>query len=576
MCKRLYLALSAALVLLFLLSANVHAQTSPANVLNYSRASAFEYDATSGLLMAEIVEPDNPALCVRTEYRYDAYGNKVSTTVKNCPGASGAALFTARTSTVSFAATTANPIAGQFPTNAKNALGQTESRSFDPRTGQPTSLTGPNGLTTTWQYDSLGRKTLEVRADGNRTVWQYAYCGQRFGATGVFAAGQVQCSNGTPHLAGYQLSSIQQNSAGVSNGPMTKETYDVLGRLIRSEQTSEHYAHLQIIAERSYDRFGQLAKTTEPVFSDNTSSVRYATTRAYDAIGRLIQTQRDDKTAPGGKAISSIAYNGRTTTTTNPLGQKRIEEKDPLGRLARVTDAQGNQLAYQYDAFDNLLKTVDALGELLTQTDAKGQVTTNTYDVLGRLTQKTQPTQTATWSYDKYADGTACAKGIGQLCETSTDSGYKRRLMFDNLGRPTRTDTWLDRPAAYTQTVTYDANGRISSQTWPTGVKVNHTYNSVGGLNKVSLAASGGNTAQTLWQFLGADPLGHVTVYQFGNGIQTLRNYSADTGRPDIVWAGAGNSVVNHYYWYDSAGNVTARRGATTTRPSPKPFCTTT
>jgi hypothetical protein len=42
LCKRLYLALSAALVLLFLLSANVHAQTSPANVLNYSRASAFE------------------------------------------------------------------------------------------------------------------------------------------------------------------------------------------------------------------------------------------------------------------------------------------------------------------------------------------------------------------------------------------------------------------------------------------------------------------------------------------------------------------------------------------------------
>jgi YD repeat-containing protein len=35
--------------------------------------------------------------------------------------------------------------------------------------GNILTLKGPNGLSTTWQYDSLGRKTLESRADGTTT-----------------------------------------------------------------------------------------------------------------------------------------------------------------------------------------------------------------------------------------------------------------------------------------------------------------------------------------------------------------------------------------------------------------------
>lgn len=74
-------------------------------------------------------------------------------------------------------------LAGQYPTSASNALSQSESRSFDPRFGSVLSLTGPNGLTTTWAYDSFGRKTLETRADGTRTQWDYQYCSGVNGGT---------------------------------------------------------------------------------------------------------------------------------------------------------------------------------------------------------------------------------------------------------------------------------------------------------------------------------------------------------------------------------------------------------
>ncbi|MFN7835881.1 MAG: RHS repeat-associated core domain-containing protein [Burkholderiaceae bacterium] len=569
-----------------------NAQTPPANAFAYERSSAFEYHPASGLLTAETIEPDNPALCLRTEHTYDAYGNKTASTTKNCPGATGAAVFTARTTTTSYAATAANPVAGQFPTSSRNALGHMETRSFDPATGQLLSLTSPNGLSTTWQYDSLGRKIHETRADGNRTRWQYFYCGQAFGATGVVAATVTDCISAQGHTAAYRVAVQPLNSTGALNGPQQRDTFDPLGRVIRTELTSEHYPNLWRITERGYNALGLLVRTTAPVFSNNTSAVRYGTSTAYDVLGRVISQQTDDATAPGGKAVSTTSYSARTTVNTNPLGQRKVEEKDPLGRLLRVTDAQGNQVSYLYDAFDNLLRTVDplgntinntydvrgrklsmadpdmgtwrysynALGELVTQTNAKRQVTTNTYDALGRIVRKVQPTQTATWSYDKYADGTACTKGTGKLCETATDTGYRRRIAYDGLSRPTRTDTWLDRPVPYSSQVTYDANGRVATQTWPTGIQVYHAYNSVGGLNKVALDTAGGNTAQTLWQFLAADARDNVTVYRHGNGVQTTRNYTADTGRPDIVWSGTGNKLVNHYYWYDAAGNVTARK----------------
>jgi len=50
------------------------ALASPAHAATQTRTSAFEYDASSGLLTKEIIEPDNPALCLATSYTYDAYG----------------------------------------------------------------------------------------------------------------------------------------------------------------------------------------------------------------------------------------------------------------------------------------------------------------------------------------------------------------------------------------------------------------------------------------------------------------------------------------------------------------------
>ena len=54
-----------------------------------TRTSAFEYDATTGLLVREIIEPYDSALCVVTTYQYDTYGNRISAMTRICNGTSG-------------------------------------------------------------------------------------------------------------------------------------------------------------------------------------------------------------------------------------------------------------------------------------------------------------------------------------------------------------------------------------------------------------------------------------------------------------------------------------------------------
>jgi hypothetical protein len=56
-------------------SSGAFAQTSA------TRSSSFAYDAASGPLTQEVVEPNTPALRLETDYANDAFGNKTSVTV---------------------------------------------------------------------------------------------------------------------------------------------------------------------------------------------------------------------------------------------------------------------------------------------------------------------------------------------------------------------------------------------------------------------------------------------------------------------------------------------------------------
>lgn len=572
-----------------------------AHCASATRTSAFDYDAATGLLIKEIVEPTSSALCVVTSYQIDAYGNKTAATTRNCNGSTGSSpannseaaapsglpVFAIRQTTTTYA----DP---RFPTTVSNALKHSETRSYNSAFGVPVSLTGPNGLTTQWAYDGFGRKVIERRSDGNGTQWSYKLCASVPGGTetcpaiGVFPAMYVVTT--TPVSAPIDITA---KTVGPQNGPYVKAYFDAQNRLIRQETQGADLSGsaATVYEDTEYNLLGQVTGKTRPYFVGDTA---YWTRSSYDALGRVVQTTTPD----GGQATN--AYNGLTTSVTikvlnapsaySPATQTTTETRNLVGQVVQVTNPSGKVLRRSFDPFGNLVETQDpagnvttltydakgrktsmqdpdmgswaydynALGELVWQRNAKNQITTTSYDVLGRVVSRTEPDLISNWAYDAYADGTVCNKGIGQLCETSTSTGYRRRFSFDAQGRPASAVTYMG-SVSYSAGVSYDANGRIDIYTYPSGFQVRNSYSALGYLKQVA-----DMSGISYWQANVIDAAGRVVRSTAGNGIVTSNSYEATTGRLTGTSAGPSNTVQNDTYGYDYIGNVRVRfNGAT-------------
>lgn len=566
-----------------------------------TRVSSFEYNA-EGLLVREVIEPERPQDCLSTTYTYDSYGNRATVSAAACAGASGSTLLSASTPRTAITVFAAQTVAigsvsystpdGAFATQSTNALGQSETKEYDPRIGAVTKLVGPNGGTTTWAYDGFGRKTEERRADGTYTLWEYKFCGaaQAGGDAAPCAAGAVLGEHG---LIWYSVESSYGGS-GVLLAPKKLQIYDTLDRVVRV-QTKDYQGNV-VVQDTQYNVLGQVAQKSNLYrLSGGTPAW---TKFQYDAIGRLTQEDAPDSDAyyTSGRAITTFAYNGLITTVTNVAGQTKATHKNATGQIAKVVDHLGGQVVYGYDALGQLVQTnaagsitkigytqrgqkawmedpamgrwdyaYNAFGELVRQTDSLSQISTMAYDSIGRMRTRTEPDLVSTWHYDKKADSTACGAGIGKLCEAKASNGYQRVHTYDAIGRPTVTGTKLDSSTTLANmSQAFDpATGRVISKTWPTGYRASYTYSSTGYLSKVIGGGVSGHTQTVTFEVLAMNAQGAITQYKQGNNVTTVKNVDEATGRVRSVQAtltgqGTGN-VLNHAYGYDQLGNLTGR-----------------
>ncbi|WP_315766701.1 MULTISPECIES: RHS repeat-associated core domain-containing protein [unclassified Bradyrhizobium] len=526
------------------------------NIFSITRTSSFSYDAGSGLLTQEVVEPDTPAVRLQTDYVYDAFGNKQSATV------SGIGIAT-RSSASSYDSK------GQFVSSNTNALGQSESFQYDARFGQPTSHTGPNGLTTTFSYDELGRKIQEVRADGTQTKWSYQFCSGVNGGTVSCVAGAV-----------YAIVEMSYAADGTTqNAPVTTVFFDALEREIA--RRTQGFDGSTIQATKAYDALGRVAQTSRPYFLSG-GTPQY-TTFTYDALGRVVTT-----TLPDG-SVSQVAYHGLSVTETNALNQTRTTVKDSQSKVVSITDALGNTMRFAYDAVGNLVQTTDAVGNVVTatydvrgrkiassdpdlgnwtytynvlgllvsQTDAKAQSVTLTYDKLNRLVQRVEPDVTSVWTYD------TAANGVGKLASSNitagSGSGFARSFSYDSLGRSSQVATTID-GTTYVMGAVYDANSRLIKVSYPSGFTGRYGYNSLGFANQLQDDTS----AQSYWTANAMDAEGHLTQQTAGNGLVTTRGFDLATGRLTSISTGVNNAVQNLSFTYDRLGGVLGRNDANT------------
>ncbi len=446
-------------------------------VPNISRKSAFTYyDSTHGMLKTEVVEPDSSTLKHTSTYYYDSYGNKTSVSVqgKNRTGAN----LPLRSSSSSY-----SYYQGKFPRTSYNALGHSETKTYDHRFGTVTKLTGPNGLSTDWAYDGFGRKTLETRADGNTTV-----------ITRLWAA---NCPGVDPRTTWCETT----QSSGSS--PITVH-YDGFGRKIR--QVSTGFDGTLVYTDSYYDHRGRISKVSRPYYANDFPTFA---TKHYDILGRETAV-----TEPGPNWVertTSTYYNGLNVSVTNAKGHTQTTTYNVIGKVASVTDAANGSVQYQYDAIGNLIKTTDPAGNQITMTydingrktgmndpdmgvwqyqyntfgelewqkDAKNQTVTNSYDKLGRITQRVEPEGTSNWVYD------TATKGKGKLNYVEDADGYKEQVQYDVFGRVQNTLTTIPGQALMNSSVAYDSYGRAYKETRPNGLQIYKHFNSQGYLSAV-------------------------------------------------------------------------------------------
>ncbi len=463
------------------------AVTQTANGKTATRKSAFEYDINGhGMLMKEIIEPNNPALRLETAYQYDAYGNKTRVTAL---GGSGSTAITARSTRTEYSGGGHNT--GQFPIKITNAMGESETHTYDARFGVMTKLTGPNGLETTWQYDSFGRKIKETRADSTTTTFTRNWCA-KYCKTSL----TTQSTGSAPALEAFdRLGRIQYvNTYGLGN--------DLSG--------SNVYTDLNIINPRiisvatQYNIRGEIKRTSQPFYLQ---SPIHWTNFTYDALGRPL-TETDANGTTG------YEYKGLTSTLTNHLNQKTTRRVNARDELIQTTDNLGFNTYYQYDAQGNQTQVTDhlgnittidydargrkiamndpdmgdweysynALGELISQTDAKGQITRMEYDILGRMITRTDAECNSFWVYGSHSNTGASDKAIGKLIYSQKGQQEKIFTRYDSLGRPNEIETRLQFEATnktYLTQTNYDTLGRVqditypASNDYPTGLELN-------------------------------------------------------------------------------------------------------
>jgi RHS repeat-associated protein len=570
------------------------------------RTTSYAYD-TSGLLIGEVREPDVPNDCLQTAHEYDARGNRTKSTTTTCLNASGPALLSAVAARMN---TTGFDAEGRFATSSANALGHSESKAYDTRFGGVTSLTGPNGLVTQWSYDTLGRKTLESRADGTSTAWTYKLCTES-------GAG---CPGPIGGAASVWVSIEQSYSAApvAANAPDRRLYYDQLERVVRMQTQGFDLtagSAPELVQDTTYNQLGQVAAKSD-VYLKSAPGTAVWTSYTYDVLGRVTQESRPDAAAvaTGGAAKTLTVYNGASVTVTNAKNQSKTTLKNALEQVVRVTDALGGTITYAYDALGNLLATkaagdplvstlssttsmkydvrgnklfmldpamgdweyrYNAYGELVYQRDSLNQASTMVYDVLGRMTRRSELDLVSEWSYDKYFDLSACAKGIGKLCEAKADNTYNRKLSYDQFGRLDSTATMLD--ALRTVRQTYDASGRPLTKTWPdlqgsanTGYQVTNSYSPLGFLKTVTGGGTNGFAQTVTYNVRAMSPDGQVTEYRYGNPgneVTTLKTLDPLTDRmlgQSVTRAGQSTgNILKHSHAYDALGNLVSRNDDT-------------
>lgn len=477
-----------------------------------------------------------------------------------------------------------------FEATQTNAKGHRTTSAWNYGCQKPTQITDPNGLITSFTYDTFCRETLKrvawgtsgsqmqdyntrYRSFGNASaqyvekyqksgnsdsgqLWQYSrqyfdgmgkvYKETKSGAVSDISASSVTVRSfdqrGRTLWESNPISWNDANDNVANSNQRVSYSYDPMGRVTRMTFADGAYRRMEYSNwRRTYQGqetyYPQVNTFGEQCHDNNPDTVCEETQQSVDADGNMIFRFHADRALTDVDSGTSI---WRTTRY----------EYDHQNRLTKVVDPGGLTFSYKYDTYGNRIEQTDpGLGRwqmeyyadntLKRQIDAKGQEIYFWYDELGREERKRVQKRDDAGAHVSYTNTYTRYDGE----ESTTASGYYY------IGFLTK--QWTDGADTHTIENRYDRRGNV---VWQNNTTNGKTYNWLGQytvsskLYRQTYFYNPGSTSRKWTPVIKYDTAdrqvafgsyitsstydlwGNMTERRYGNGARSLHTYNAQRG----------------------------------------------
>lgn len=413
-----------------------------------------------------------------------------------------------------------------------------------------TAITDASGtIAGRWEYDAEGRANAYEMAGGVRRM-EFIYSedgtttvNDARGGTRTFTFADLNGSLRTQTVSGDPCTTCggvqTQEFSHDANGYIASKI-DLSGNETRYTRDSRG---LELTRIEAYGTTEQRIITTEWHATFHVpvkiTQGNLETSYTYDADGRQL-TETVLDLATQESRTSSFAY--RTD-----------------GLMESTTDARGNVTTYGYDTAGNLASVTNALGHVTgfgnydahgnpgAATDANGVTTTMVYDARQRLTERATQGHVTHLLYD----------AAGRLSKLTMPTGAFIEYEYDSAGRMTALEDIVGNRVEYVLDVT---GNRIEERVKGSdGVAVREMFQTFDTLNRL-IGTQGGNGQTTTF---GRDAVGNLTAATDALGRVTTSHYDALNRVFEQIDALQGKTEY-HYDVLDRLVTLSDPRGVTT------------
>ena len=493
---------------------------------------------------------------------------------------------------------------------------------YDAR-GLETSMTDPQGRTSTNQYDGMGR-LIHLRTVDGEESWQtwsrdgylltisnqwgygaafsYDVCGRQTGLRDTEGNTETWTYDAQGHLQfeGQELLKwVESSQPGVVEGVYTNEAGEVFRMTM--DQNTEEMLSLESPSLTTFFTYTNRAVASVTVISPEWDAPRISQ-YGRDAYGQM--TYQIDALSNR----TSYVYDeyGRQIAMTNALGATRRWNWARGGMLVGFTDGLGHEVSFAYDGPARRKTTTLPEGttyetesnprwKTVRQGSASGTETRTQFDLMGRATNLSifahaddiEPSYQMWYEYDPHADDRISRVGASDG-EATYENSYDEStwtqsvtVTFDNGMQKTYRIhqnaqgkiVQLDRPDGMEEHYAYAEDGTLQSVTWGGRTMVSSTSRNgrtnetvyPGGIRRITERNVLGHVTNVLWTSAAGDVLQKLT-YQY-DALDRVTNATAGAVTRQYQYNAVGcltqEKLGNNAetYQYDAEGNRTSRNG---------------